>query len=178
MLKRGIARAITLFASLFIFASSLGVASPAKASTYDGVSGTIDCSISGTVTIANNVVTTHSNCSGSVEIPAGVTSVGNTAFDNAVELTGINVHLNNPIFSSSSGVLFNKAATALIRYPSGQSAISYTIPKTCKPISKQTKSTLPVVSTYKGKYLAAKVTGLSAGTSPTSYLTVSSAKVT
>jgi uncharacterized repeat protein (TIGR02543 family) len=41
VLKRGIARAITLFASLFIFASSLGVASPAKAATYDGVSGTI-----------------------------------------------------------------------------------------------------------------------------------------
>lgn len=134
MLKRGIARVIALFASLFIFASSLGYATPARASTYNGVSGTIDCSTSGTITILNNVVTTHSNCSGSVEIPAGVTSVGNTAFDNAVELTGINVHLNNAIFSSSSGVLFNKAATALIRYPSGRSAISYTIPASATSI--------------------------------------------
>jgi uncharacterized repeat protein (TIGR02543 family) len=134
VLKRGIERAITSLASLFIVASSLGVSSPVNAATYDGVSGTIDCSSSGIVMVSNNVVTTHSNCSGSVEIPAGVMSVGNTAFDNAVELTGINVHLNNAIFSSSSGVLFNKAATALIRYPSGRSAISYTIPASATSI--------------------------------------------
>jgi len=86
VLKRGIVRAITSLASLFIVASSLGVASPAKAATYDGVSGTIDCSTSGTVTISNNVVTTHSNCSGSVEIPAGVTRIEDSAFEYAPSL--------------------------------------------------------------------------------------------
>ena len=53
-----------------------------------------------------------------------------------------------------------------------------TIPKTCTPIKGQTKNLLPVLTAYKGKFLAAKVTGTSAGTPPTSYLTVSTAKVT
>jgi uncharacterized repeat protein (TIGR02543 family) len=52
-----------------------------------------------------------------------------------------------------------------------------TIPKSCKAIAKQTKTSLAVVTSYKGKYLAVKVTGTSAGTTPTTYLTASSAKV-
>jgi len=99
VLKRGIARAVTLFASLFIFASSLWVASPAKAATYDGVSGTIDCSISGTVTIANNVVTTHSNCSGSVEIPAGVTRIEDSAFEYAPSLQAVTFQFGSQLTS-------------------------------------------------------------------------------
>ena len=53
-----------------------------------------------------------------------------------------------------------------------------TIPKTCTLIKGQTKNLLPVVTAYKGKFLAASVIGTSAGTTPTSYLTVSTAKVT
>jgi len=132
--KRGTLRVIASAASLVMSASSLGVFWPATAATYNGTSGTIDCSVSGTITIANNLVTTHTNCSGSVEIPAGVTSIGNAAFDNANELTSINVHPDNPTFSSSGGVLFNKALTALVRYPSGQSATSYTIPASATSI--------------------------------------------
>lgn len=55
--------------------------------------------------------------------------------------------------------------------------MTQTIPKTCKPIAKATKNTLPVISAYKGKFLAVKVTGTSRGTAPTFYLTVSTAKV-
>jgi uncharacterized repeat protein (TIGR02543 family) len=55
--------------------------------------------------------------------------------------------------------------------------LTQTIPKTCKTIPKATKVTLPVVSSYKGKFLAVKVTATSAGTTPTFYLTASSAKV-
>lgn len=86
MTKRGIARVIALVVSLVITASSLGVSSPAKAATYNGLNGTIDCSTSGTITISNNVVTTHSNCSGSVEIPAGVTRIEDSAFEYAPSL--------------------------------------------------------------------------------------------
>jgi len=56
-------------------------------------------------------------------------------------------------------------------------AMTPTIPKTCTLIKGQTKTLLPVVTVYKNKFLAAKVTGTSAGTTPTSYLTVSTAKV-
>jgi hypothetical protein len=56
-------------------------------------------------------------------------------------------------------------------------AMTPTIPKTCKLIAKQTKTVLPVVTAYKGKFLAVKVTGTSAGTTATSYMTASTAKV-
>ena len=84
--KRGIARVVASVVSIVIAASSLGLASPANAATYDGVNGTIDCGTSGTITILNNVVTTHSNCSGSVEIPAGVTRIEDSAFEYAPSL--------------------------------------------------------------------------------------------
>lgn len=89
MTKRGLARFRTSLVSLFLVTSSLGVTSPANAATYDGVSGTIDCSISGTVTIANNVVTTHTNCSGSVEIPAAIASVADSAFEYAPAIQAV-----------------------------------------------------------------------------------------
>lgn len=56
-------------------------------------------------------------------------------------------------------------------------ALTTKIPNTCKPIPKATKSALPVVPGYKGKFLAVKVTGTSKGTAPTFYLTLSSTKV-
>ena len=56
-------------------------------------------------------------------------------------------------------------------------AATQTIPATCKTISKATKSTLAVTKTYKGKYLAVRVTGTSAGTSATHWLAKSTAKV-
>jgi uncharacterized repeat protein (TIGR02543 family) len=56
-------------------------------------------------------------------------------------------------------------------------AMTPAIPKSCRAITKQTKTSLPIVTAYRGKYLAVKVTGVSTGTPPTSYLTVSSAKV-
>jgi uncharacterized repeat protein (TIGR02543 family) len=57
-------------------------------------------------------------------------------------------------------------------------SMTQTIPRTCKAIPKATKNVLPVLSTYKGKFLAVKVTGTSKGTSPTFYLTPSTKKVT
>jgi hypothetical protein len=56
-------------------------------------------------------------------------------------------------------------------------AVTQTIPTTCKTISKATKSTLAVTKTYKGKYLTVRVTGTSAGTSATHWLSKSTAKV-
>ena len=43
-------------------------------------------------------------------------------------INSITVGENNQNFSSIDGVLFNKAGTTLILYPSGNSATSYTIP--------------------------------------------------
>ena len=52
-------------------------------------------------------------------------------------------------------------------------AATQTIPSTCKSVSKATKSTLAVTSSFKGKYLAVTVTGTSTGTSATKWLSKS-----
>ena len=124
MLKRGIARAITSLASLFIVASSLGVSSPANAATYDGVSGTIDCSISGTVTIANNVVTTHSNCSGSVEIPAGVMRIEDSAFEYAPSLQAVTFQFGSQLTSIGYYSFSFAESLTSIRIPASVTSIN------------------------------------------------------
>jgi uncharacterized repeat protein (TIGR02543 family) len=52
-----------------------------------------------------------------------------------------------------------------------------TIPKSCKKISKATKSTLAVTNTFKGKFIAVAVTGKGTGTTATTWLSKSTAKV-
>lgn len=56
-------------------------------------------------------------------------------------------------------------------------AVTQTIPKTCKAISKATKSTLAVTTSLKGKYIAVAVTGKGSGTTATRWLSKSTAKV-
>jgi uncharacterized repeat protein (TIGR02543 family) len=51
------------------------------------------------------------------------------------------------------------------------------IPKTCKAISKATKSKLAVTTSLKGKYIAVAVTGKGSGTTATRWLSKSTAKV-
>jgi len=63
----------------------------------------------------------------SVTIPASVTNIDDSAFRNAISLTSITVAGANPNYSSDAGVLFNKDATTLIRYPAGKIGTSYTI---------------------------------------------------
>jgi hypothetical protein len=79
---------IRLLAVLSIFVTSIQVAPTASAVSmgplYDGTSGDVACTTDGEptgfFTIVNNIVTTSSNCLGSVTIPEGVTSVGRFAF--------------------------------------------------------------------------------------------------
>lgn len=56
-------------------------------------------------------------------------------------------------------------------------AVTQTIPSSCKSISKQTKNTIAVTSAYKGKFLAVAAKGTSRGTSATTWLSKSTAKV-
>ena len=60
-------------------------------------------------------------------IPAGVTSVGSTAFQFSSSLTAITADINSPAFSSVDGVLFNKDLTTLFQCPRGKAGI-YTVP--------------------------------------------------
>ena len=56
-------------------------------------------------------------------------------------------------------------------------AVTQTIPASCKPISKATKTTLAVTRTFKNKYLTVAVKGTVAGTPATQWLSKSTGKV-
>ncbi|MGN0620725.1 MAG: leucine-rich repeat protein, partial [Porcipelethomonas sp.] len=64
----------------------------------------------------------------SITLPDSVTSIGYHAFDDCTSLENINVSENNLNYSSIGGVLFNKDATELIKYPAGKSGAEYVIP--------------------------------------------------
>ncbi|MBP0958473.1 MAG: leucine-rich repeat domain-containing protein [Oscillospiraceae bacterium] len=64
----------------------------------------------------------------SISIPKSVTSIGDYAFDECSGLIDITVDNDNPNYSSTDGVLFNKDKTTLIQYPASKSGDSYSIP--------------------------------------------------
>jgi hypothetical protein len=60
-------------------------------------------------------------------IPVSVTNIGEGPFADCESLTAITVDAQNSFYSSTNGVLFDKAQTALIQYPGGIGG-SYTVP--------------------------------------------------
>jgi hypothetical protein len=74
---------------------------------------------------------------GVVVIPAATTNIGAAPFVGCSKITSIST-ANNPAFSSSGGVLFNKNQTVLFEYPAGYSgspAGAYTVPSTVTSIA-------------------------------------------
>jgi hypothetical protein len=63
----------------------------------------------------------------SVAISASVTNIQEQEFAPNDSLTSFTVDSNNPAYSATNGVLFNKSGTTLVEYPSGVGG-SYTIP--------------------------------------------------
>lgn len=71
-----------------------------------------------------------------IVIPASVTSIGADAFGWCSQLTDIDVDSLNANYSADeNGVLFNKAKTELIKYPSGNVSDSYDIPETVQTVA-------------------------------------------
>ena len=68
-------------------------------------------------------------------IPDTVTTI-HCNFNSCMNLTEIEVDPNNQTFSSIDGNLFNKNNTTIIRYPTGKTAPSYTIPDSVTTIAK------------------------------------------
>jgi len=66
------------------------------------------------------------NCTNlaSTIIPANVTSIGSFAFSGCSKLTNIAVNNSNPNYASEGGILYNKAKTMLIAYPSAKGSIT------------------------------------------------------
>jgi hypothetical protein len=63
-----------------------------------------------------------------VTIPGSITNIGDRAFAECTNISAFEVAPDNPVYSSTGGVLFNENQTALIQYPDGNSSASYTIP--------------------------------------------------
>lgn len=63
-----------------------------------------------------------------VFIPECVTNIGDGVFGSCANLTAINVDGQNPVYSSTNGVMFDKAQTTLVQYPAGNNAGVYIIP--------------------------------------------------
>jgi hypothetical protein len=71
-----------------------------------------------------------SNCTSltSIIIPNSVTSIEQYAFSGCNSLTAITVDAANTAYSSQDGVLYNKAKTTLITYPTRKTGSTFTIP--------------------------------------------------
>ena len=86
------------------------------------------------VTIPSTVTTigeyAFSSCDNltSVTIPSSVTTIGDRAFDSCDSLAAITVDAGNDSYASVDGVLFDKAGTVIVCYPSAKPETSYSIP--------------------------------------------------
>ena len=63
----------------------------------------------------------------SITIPDSVVNIARYAFTGCVDLTAVNADINNPVYSSRDGVLFDKSETQLVYFPRSKSE-SYVIP--------------------------------------------------
>lgn len=68
-----------------------------------------------------------------LHLPKSVTEIGGAAFGECKALTSITIDEENPVFSVSDGVLFNKDMSALVTYPAGKAG-DYIIPNSVKDI--------------------------------------------
>ncbi len=66
----------------------------------------------------------------SIVIPSSVTNFWSNTFYNCSGLTSFSVDVNNPVFSSLNGVLYNRNKTYLYKFPSGNNSSSFNIPST------------------------------------------------
>lgn len=101
---------------------------------YIGQFGFYRCSSLKNVTIPDSVLSIDYRAFGScaslenVVIGAGVTYIEEGAFRSCKSLKNIEVSKDNASFTSVDGVLFNKDKTELLKYPTGSSNTTYTVP--------------------------------------------------
>lgn len=101
---------------------------------FIGQYGFYKCSSLINVTIPDSVLSIDYRAFGScaslenVVIGAGVTYIEEGAFRSCKSLKNIEVSKDNSSFTSVDGVLFNKDKTKLLKYPTGSSNTTYTVP--------------------------------------------------
>ena len=83
---------------------------------------TVACT-TGSFTITGNVVTEGSTCTGTADIPSGVTSIGNGAFYNASSLTSVTFSGSSSLTSIGDGAFDSASSLTSITIPSGVTSI-------------------------------------------------------
>jgi hypothetical protein len=94
-------------------------------------------SLPATLTSIGSEAFAYASAMETVSIPAAVATLGASAFTGCTSLTGIGVSPDNAAYSSTDGVLFNKAVSTLLQYPLGRLAPVYTIPPTVTSLAPQ-----------------------------------------
>lgn len=69
-----------------------------------------------------------------ITVPDSVENIGYAAFDGCESLTSIVVSSDNKVYSSKSGVLFNKDRSLLIEYPDAKTETEYVVPDSVSAI--------------------------------------------
>jgi len=106
---------LSLIAVLALLGATI-VAPPAWAAT-------VNCSVGGSITITDNVVTGHTTCEGSVEIPNTVTSIGNNAFQNATALASVTFEADSVLTSFNNRAFLDALALTSITIPNSVTSI-------------------------------------------------------
>ena len=114
-------------------------------------------------------------------IPETLTTIGNGVFSRCEKLTSIMVDANNPNYASESGILYNKAKTEILAYPSASGNII--IPASVTSIGDSafsrcaslTSITIPASVTSIGEGAFRGCTGLTNITIPTSVTSIGGA---
>jgi BspA type Leucine rich repeat region (6 copies) len=99
--------------------------------SFEGCSALASIAFPNSVTVISGDA--FAECSGltNITIGTGVTNIQYQAFLGLPSLIAVDVATNNPAFSSTNSILFNKNQTALLLYPVGNSGFSfftYTVP--------------------------------------------------
>ena len=100
---------------------------------FAGCTGLTSVTIGNSVTSIGYAAFEYCTSLTSITIPNSVTSIGSPVFWKCTGLTSIDVATDNPNYSSSGGVLFNKGKTTLVAYPGGKQG-AYTIPNSVTSI--------------------------------------------
>ena len=141
---------------------------------FSGCTGLTGVSIGNGVTCIES--STFKDCKNltSITIGKGITNIGEYKFSDCTSLKEIIIDSNNRNYCSIDGVLFNKNATELIKYPASKSETSYTIPDSVTSIAKNafrdcknlTSITIPDSVTSIGDFAFDGCTGLTVITLP------------
>lgn len=86
------------------------------------------------VTTLGDAVFWYCNSLTTMSLPASLTSIKNETIEYCPALTTITVAVGSTTFESEDGVLFNKGKTTLIKYPEHKGGTSYTVPSSVTTI--------------------------------------------